>query len=99
MLVYIGNYRFGELGFRRTEFRALTRRYWHPHPERCVAICRESCWNDLYCIDEYRKPSLLQKPKYFVQPMPGKGAAVLRTDAPPGVAEVADATAAPGFFA
>jgi hypothetical protein len=67
-LVYAGNYSFGEIGFKRTEFRATTRRFWHPHPERCVLICKESCYNDIYCIDDYRTPQMQLPPRYYILP-------------------------------
>jgi len=52
--VYKHNYRFGELGFERTQARATLLRYWHPHPDKAAQICREACDKGVYCIDENR---------------------------------------------
>jgi len=51
---YNHNHQFGELGFKRTQFRALMRRYWHPHPDKAAQISREACAKGVYCIEENR---------------------------------------------
>jgi hypothetical protein len=51
---YKHNHQFGETGFKRTQFRANTRRYWHPHPDKAAQICKQACEKGIYCIDENR---------------------------------------------
>lgn len=70
--IYAGNYTFGEAGFRRTEARAQTRRYWHPEPAACATICAQSCTSEIYCIDENRDftPQYRVVPRQYVRPYP-----------------------------
>jgi hypothetical protein len=51
---YKHNYRFGELGFERTQMRATLLRYWHPHPDKAAQICKEACDKGVYCIEDNR---------------------------------------------
>ncbi len=72
VVIYAGNYTFGEAGFRRTEARAETRQYWHPDPASCATICVQSCTNGMYCIDEHRdyNPQYRFMPRPYVRPFP-----------------------------
>ncbi|HXB32907.1 MAG TPA: hypothetical protein VNV35_05785 [Puia sp.] len=53
-ITYGANFRFGQLGFERTKYRAETRKYWHPEPASAAAICKEACEEGIYCIDDNR---------------------------------------------
>ncbi|HWK08367.1 MAG TPA: hypothetical protein VNS58_32295 [Puia sp.] len=52
LFAYAGNYKFGKLGFERTNYHATTVKFWHPHPAECEKICKEACERDIYCIED-----------------------------------------------
>ncbi len=54
LIAYAANFQFGKLGFERTNYRATTRKFWHPRQAECERICKEACERDIYCIDENR---------------------------------------------
>lgn len=48
------NYRFGEAGFERTEYRVSTRSYWHPQPLEAEKIAKEACRLGIYSLEDER---------------------------------------------
>lgn len=54
LTAYVANFQFGKLGFERTNYRATTRKFWHPHQDECERICKEACERNIYCIDDHR---------------------------------------------
>lgn len=53
-VTYTRNYYSGSMGFARTQFRALTRKYWYPEPLKADSISKAACVQGIYCIEDNR---------------------------------------------